>query len=136
MATSSPSHYVCHKAFSDEHCLSCPNGGYTIFRHNELRDVTAQLLAETCHNVTTEPSLQPMSGETFKLKSANREDGARLNVAATNFWERNGQRSFFNITVSLYQVMYIMHNIMIFFPFITQMLEYVFKLRMKIKLFQ
>ena len=51
------------------------------------------------HNVTTEPSLQPMSGETLKLKSANREDGARLDVAATNVWERNGQRSFFDIRV-------------------------------------
>ena len=71
-----PTTCVCHKAFSVEHCLSCPNGGYTIFCHNQLRDVTAQLLAETCHNVTTEPSLQPMSGETLKLKSANREDGA------------------------------------------------------------
>ena len=90
---------VCHNAFSVEHCLSCPNGGYTIFRHNELRDVTARLFAETCHNVTTEPSLQPMSGETLKLKSANREDGALLDVAATNFWERNGQKSFFDIRV-------------------------------------
>ena len=94
-----PTTCVCHKAFSVEHCLSCPNGGYTIFRHNELRDVTAQLLAETCHNVTTEPSLQPMSGETLKLKSANREDGAQLDVAATNVWEHNGQRSFFDIRV-------------------------------------
>ena len=32
-------------------------------RHNEIRDVTANLLTEVCHDVRSEPELQPLSGE-------------------------------------------------------------------------
>ena len=34
---------------------------------NEVRDLTASLLAEVHHNVVTEPSLQPITSETFLL---------------------------------------------------------------------
>ena len=37
-----------------------------IQRHNELRDFTATLLTEVCHNVTIEPLLQTIEGETFQ----------------------------------------------------------------------
>uniref|UniRef100_A0A1X7SRF4 Uncharacterized protein n=2 Tax=Amphimedon queenslandica TaxID=400682 RepID=A0A1X7SRF4_AMPQE len=94
-----PTTCVCHKSFTVEHSLSCPNGGYTIFRHNNLRDLTSQFLCEVCHDVSTEPLLQPVSGESFPQRSINRDEGARLDIAATNFWERNGQRSFFDIRV-------------------------------------
>ena len=62
-------------------------------RHNELRDVTANLLQGVCSDVQVEPPLQPLSGENLSLRSANRDDGARLDVAATNFWSRNRQRN-------------------------------------------
>ena len=54
-------------------------------RHNELRDITADLLLEICHNVRIEPSLQPLPGEQFHYKSANVEDGAWLDVSAEKF---------------------------------------------------
>ena len=31
-----PPHCVCGKTFSDEHCLSCPTGGFPAIRHNEV----------------------------------------------------------------------------------------------------
>ena len=52
-----PSHCVCGQSFSVQHALSCPRGGFPAIRHNELRDLTASLLKETCHGVATEPSL-------------------------------------------------------------------------------
>ena len=55
-------------------------------------DLTAKLFV-----VLTEPPLQPISGEVFNLRSANRDTGACLDVVATNFWENNGQKSFFDI---------------------------------------
>ena len=71
-----------------EHAFSCPFGGFPSIRHNELRDITAALLSEVCSNVRTEPPLQPLSGEQFHYRSANVEDGARLDVSDKSFWGR------------------------------------------------
>ena len=43
--------------------LGCPCGGFPSLRHNEIRDVTANLLNEICHNVSTKPELQPLSSD-------------------------------------------------------------------------
>ena len=47
-------------------------------RQNEVRDITAMLLTEVCHGVTTELHLQPLSGESLSHRSAITEEGARL----------------------------------------------------------
>ena len=47
-----PSHCACGKNFTVEHALSCAKGGFPTLRHNELRDLTAVLLTESCSNVT------------------------------------------------------------------------------------
>ena len=64
----------------------CPRGGFPIIRHNELRDLTAHLLTEVCHDVKTEPDLQPLTGETLSHTSANSLDGARLDIDVNGFW--------------------------------------------------
>ncbi len=38
-----PSHCVCGKQFAVEHVLSCSRGGFPSIRHNEIRDITADL---------------------------------------------------------------------------------------------
>ena len=68
--------------FSVEHALSCPMGVSPFLRHNEVRDLTANLMAEVYHNVSIEPHLQPLYGEYLHGASANTEAGARLDVAA------------------------------------------------------
>ncbi|KAL5506807.1 hypothetical protein EMCRGX_G008548 [Ephydatia muelleri] len=55
-----PTSCACGAAFSVEHALSCPKGGFPSIRHNEIRDYTAYLLSEICHNVSTEPHFQPI----------------------------------------------------------------------------
>ena len=52
----SPSHCSCGQPFSVEHALTCKTGGFPAVRHNEVRDITATLLTEVCHGVTTEPA--------------------------------------------------------------------------------
>ena len=47
-------------------------------RHNDLRDHTAALMSTVCSDVTTEPQLQPLSGEQLSLLSANSDGNARL----------------------------------------------------------
>ena len=94
-----PSHCICGKSFTVEHALICTRGGYPSIRHNELRDITAGFLTGVCHNVGTEPPPQPITGEQLILRSANTEDGARLDVAADEFWGRDRSRAFFDIRV-------------------------------------
>ena len=84
--SSTPIHCVCGSSFIVQHVLSCPKGGYPTIRHNELRDITASLLTEVCHDVRIEPDLQPLTGENFAYASANSTDGARLDIAVSGFW--------------------------------------------------
>ena len=44
------------------------------------------LLTEVCHGVSTDPHLQPLSGESMSHRSANIEDGAQLDIAMYGFW--------------------------------------------------
>ena len=46
--------------------------------HKELNVFFANPLTEVCHDVKTEPDLQPLTGETLSHTSANSSDGARL----------------------------------------------------------
>jgi len=46
-----PSNCACGKKFTVEHAFTCPKGCFPILRHNEIRDLTANLLTEVCHDV-------------------------------------------------------------------------------------
>ena len=59
----------------------------------------AGFLTEVCHNVGIEPPLQPLTGEHLTLRSANKEDGARLDIAADNFWGRDRNYAIYDIRV-------------------------------------
>ena len=59
----------------------------------------AQVLTEVCHNVATEPTLEPLQGESFRLASTSTADGARLDIAASGFWGGRFERTFFDIQV-------------------------------------
>ena len=93
-----PSVCVCGKGFSVEHALNCPMGGLQTRRHNEIRDLTADMLKEVCPSVSIEPSLLPLRGEKFESRSTCTDIGARLDIAADNFWEA-GRRTFFDVRI-------------------------------------
>ena len=80
-----PSLCACGNNFTIEHAMICRKGGYPIIRHNEVRDLTASLLTEVCHNVEWEPTLQPITHEVFQHQSANTDENARLDIRATGF---------------------------------------------------
>ena len=90
---------TCTTNFSVEHALSCPKGGFPTIRHNEVRDLTANLISEVCNNVSIEPTLQPITGEALSGASAITEDGARLDVAANGFWGGPFECAFFDVRV-------------------------------------
>ena len=89
---------VCGKNQSVDHAFTCSTGGLPTLRHNDIRDLTADLMAEVCNNVCTEPELQPLSGEALQGRSVNCQDGARVDIRAEGFWERS-QSAFFDVRV-------------------------------------
>ena len=93
-----PQRCNCSTQFTVDHAMTCHMGGFPTIRHNEIRDITAFLLTEVCHNVCTEPQLQPLNGENMTAQSANTDDGARVDIRARGFWNRS-QDAFFDVRV-------------------------------------
>ncbi len=71
-----PSFCQCGKENSIDHTLSCKKGGYVIMRHNNVRDLEAELMSEVCYNVQTEPELLPID-ESHYLNRSTTETGER-----------------------------------------------------------
>ena len=94
-----PSHCACGQHTSIDHALSCPTGGYPTIRHNELRDLTASLLKEVCHDVTVEPHLQPLSEEVLQGQTSIQGDEARLDISCRGFWGGQFEQAFYNVRV-------------------------------------
>ena len=80
-----PTHCDCGHVFSIEHALSCPKSGFPSIHHNEIRDLTANLLTEICNDVRVEPDLQPVPPGALPA-NCNNAVGARLDIAANGFW--------------------------------------------------
>ena len=85
---------VCGKNLNVKHALTCPTGGL----HNDIRDLTTDLMAEVCDNICTEPELQPLSGEALQGRFVSCQEGARVDIRAESFWEQS-QTVFFDIRV-------------------------------------
>ena len=92
-----PSVCVCGDHFNVDHAMTCKRGGFVIQRHNELRDLEAEMLRMVCNGVETEPILQDITGEELNRGAITAPD-ARLDIVARGFWER--QRSaFFDVRI-------------------------------------
>ena len=87
---------VCDKDYTITHALTCATGGFNIQRHNDVRDYLAHLLNQECADVSIEPHLVQVTED--ETTSTNREDAARLDIAARDFW-RPSQRAFLDIRV-------------------------------------
>ena len=92
-----PSVCVCGDHFNVDHAMICKRGGFVIQRHNELRDLEAEMLRMVCSGVEIEPVLQDITGEELN-RGAHAAPDARLDIVARGFWER--QRSpFFDVKI-------------------------------------
>ena len=94
-----PTHCRCGKDFSVEHAFTCSYGGYPSLRHNAIRDTTADLMREVCHDVKVEPHLQPLSGEKLQHRTSISDDNARLDIKARGFWGGPFESAFFDVRV-------------------------------------
>ena len=66
---------------------------------NEIRDLTANLMSEVCHDMCVEPHLKPITGENLNSASAITDDGARLDIATNGFWGGRREQAFFDVRV-------------------------------------
>ena len=97
--TDIPSTCLCGEPFTIDHAMICMRGGFVIQRHNELRDLEAELLNMVCKDVVTEPVLQDVVGEQL-TRGSNKAQDTRLDIHARGFWDP--QRSaFFDVSLSV-----------------------------------
>ena len=89
----------CHAKFDLQHALNCHLGGLRTIQHNEARDTMAGFMREAGYSpVEVEPILQPLTGEKFKLKTANKTEEARSDIKCLSLWKTMRQ-AFFDIKV-------------------------------------
>ena len=93
-----PPNCVCGSNFMIKHALNCKCGGFPSIRHNELRNITTDLLTGTSSDVMMEPPLQPLLGKVFKYRTTITDDNARADIAVSNFWSPC-LHSFFDVCV-------------------------------------
>ena len=93
-----PSECSCRSKFSLAHAMACKKGGFISLRHNEIWNITGQLLSEVCHDVRIEPLLTEITTENFVQKSTIMSNEARLDVSARGFWVP-GQRVFCDVRI-------------------------------------
>ena len=95
-----PSACACGEIFTVDHAMICKRreGGTSFFqRHDELRDLEANLLSIVSSDVEVEPILQDISGEQLNRESNTSKD-ARLDNHARGFWEPQTS-VFFDVSV-------------------------------------
>ena len=87
---------VCQAEMTVDHLFVCPAGGYPSARHNERRDLTANVMQEALPDVEIEPRLLPFQDEDLGGRTANRSCNARLDIRARGFWTQQ-QDAFLDI---------------------------------------
>ena len=92
------SKWECGSTFSIDQALSSKRGGFVPLRHNQVRNLTAILLDEVCHDVCVELQLLQLTGKNLNEKMAIRSDKARVHIATRSFWV-TGRMEFFDLLV-------------------------------------
>ena len=88
----------CGASFNVAHAMQCMLGGFRGLMHNEVNSVFYDTAKQAgFKDVVMEPQLQELSGESFKYKSANKDEEARSDLQILGFWSRQ-RRGFFDIT--------------------------------------
>ena len=63
-------------------------------RHDDPTDFLASCLKEVHNDVEVEPKLQPLSGESFQLRTANSNPDARADIRVRGFWTPKAETHF------------------------------------------
>ena len=94
-----PTSCPCGSKFDIQHSMnimSWRKGGFLYIRHNNVRDLTANMMSEVCKEV--EPKLMPLSGEKLQGRTCSSSNEASVDIRTRRFWEW-GQQEFFNLRI-------------------------------------
>ena len=102
-----PTSCPCGSKFDIQHSMSCKKDGFIyiapLIRHNNLRDLTANMMSEVCRGTKIEPKLTPLSGEELQGRTSNNSNEARVDIRTRGFWfqrfQERGQQAFFDLRV-------------------------------------
>lgn len=97
--TDLPKTCQCGAVYNVSHALSCRLGGFPIHRHNETRDLLADVMTEACNSVAVEPILTPVEERTFEHPSTTTDPNARVDIVAGGVWGGRFERAFFDVCV-------------------------------------
>ena len=88
----------CGSKCNTQHNMSCKNRKLVSMCHNDICELTVNILKEICNDVEIETKLIPLPGEQLQYRSAITCDEARISICAESFWVR-GQELFLDIRV-------------------------------------
>ena len=81
-----PTSCPCGSKFDIQHSMSCRKGGFLYIRHNDLRDLTANMMSEVCKDTKIKSKLTPLSGEELQCRASNSSNEARVGIRTRDFW--------------------------------------------------
>ena len=74
-----PHECVCKAKYNIDHALTCKTGGFVTLRHNEIVNVTADMLSMVCKDIRKEPALSTTPDSIDELWSE---------IIVRSFWQR------------------------------------------------
>ena len=101
-----PTSCSCVSKFHIQYSMSFKKGGVISMQHNDLRDLTSNMMSKVCKDTETEPKLTPLSGEELQGRTANNSNEASVDIRNRGFQER-GQQTFFDLRVYLFIYLFI-----------------------------
>ena len=90
-----PPYCACGKKNDVDHTLICKKGGFVAMRHNNLRDLNADLQREVCQDVVVEPRLLPLDGEDIQGVQG---DQAAPDISSRGLWSAF-ERTFYDVRI-------------------------------------
>ena len=67
--------------------MSYKKASFIYKRHNNLRNLTANMMSEVCKDTEVEPKLTPLSGEELHSRTSNSSNEARVDIRTRGFWK-------------------------------------------------
>ena len=71
--------------FDIQYSMSCRKDGFISIQHNDLRDLTANVMSEVSKDTEIEPKLTPLYGEELQGRTSNSSNEARVDIRTRGF---------------------------------------------------
>ena len=80
-----------YNKFDIQHSIRCKKGDFIYVKHNDLRDLTANMMSEVCKDTKIKPKVTPLSGGEVQGKMSNKLNEAKEDIRNRGFWEQSNK---------------------------------------------